>query len=134
MKIVAAIACIVVASRLTIQQGLTAGILLSVLLLPVWVVVLWRLRGGVPVLVLGSLSIVSGVVLTDFFAADHATSDSMMQLNSFALVSLIGSIGILVWARTLLGPGVMALCYGLGLLVGVATHGLNTDNVWKFNL
>lgn len=134
MKIVAAIACIVVASRLTIQQGLTAGILLSVLLLPVWVVVLWRLRGGVPVLVLGSLSIVSGVVLTDFFSADHATSESMMQLNSFALVSLIGSIGILVWARTLLGPGVMALYYGMGLLVGVATHGLNTDNVWKFDL
>lgn len=134
MKIIAALACVIVASRLTIQQGLTAGILVSILLLPVWIAVLWRMRGGMAVLALGSLSVVSGVALTDFFAANHPTSDSMMQQNSFAVIGLIGGIGILVWARSLLGPWVMALWYGIGLLAGVATHGLDFDNVWKFDL
>ncbi|MFS2242880.1 hypothetical protein [Microbacterium sp. OR16] len=134
MKLIAALACLIVASRLTIQQSLTAGIVLSILLLPVWIVVLRRMRGGMSLLLLGSLSVVSGAVLTDFFAANHPTSMSLLQQNSLAVIGVIGGIGLLVWARTLLGPWTMALWYGVGLLVGVVTHGLDFDNVWKFSL
>lgn len=134
MKALAALACVIIAARITIQQGVTAGIVLSVLLLPVWVVALWRLRGGSTILSLGVLAVFSGFVLTDFFAADHPTSDSMMQLNTFSLVGLLGGIGVVVWARSILGPAATALWYGCGLLVSVVTHGVNTDNLWKFDL
>lgn len=134
MKALAALACIIVAARITIQQGVTAGIVLSVLLLPVWIVALWRLRGGSTMLTLGVLAIFSGTILTDFFSADHPTSDSTLQLNTFSLITLLGGIGLVVWARGILGPAFTALWYGAGLFISVITHGLNMDNVWKFDL
>lgn len=134
MNAVAAIACILIASRLTIQQGLTAGILLSLVLLPVWAVTLWRLRGGQLVLTLGILATLSGIALTTFFSPTHPTSDSLLQLNSLALVGLIGGIGVLVWARTVLGPAQVALWYSIGLFVSVAGRGFDSDNIWKFDL
>lgn len=134
MKALAAVVCLVLAARITILQGVTAGILLSLVLLPVWAVALWRLRGGSSILTFGVLAMISGIVLTDFFAGDHPTSDSMMQQNTFSLISLIGGIGIIVWARSILGSAGTALWYGLGLLAGAVTHGLNMDNVWKFDL
>jgi hypothetical protein len=134
MKVLAAVVCIVLAARITVLQGMTAGILLSLVLLPVWAVALWRLRGGPSIITFGVLAMISGLVLTDFFAADHPTSDSMMQQNTFTLISLIGGIGIIVWVRSILGSAATALCYGLGLLAGAVTHGLNMDNVWKFDL
>lgn len=134
MKVVAALVCVILAARITLLQGVTAGIVLSILLLPVWAVALWRLRGGSAIITLGALSIVSGIVLTEFFAGDHPTNDSMMQQNTFALLSLVGGIGVVVWVRSILGPAATALWYGLGLLAGAVTHGLNMDNVWKFDL
>lgn len=134
MKIVAALVVAILAARVTLLQGVTAGIVLSILLLPVWGVALWRLRGGSAIITLGALSMISGLVLTDFFAGDHPTSDSMLQQNSFSLLSLVGGIGIVVWARSILGPAATALWYGLGLLAGTFSHGLNMDNVWKFDL
>jgi hypothetical protein len=125
---------VILAARITLLQGVTAGILISILLLPVWVVTLWRHRGGSAIVTLGGLAIVSGLVLTDFFAGDHPTSESMMQQNTFSLISVIGGIGVVVWVRSLLGNAATALWYGVGLMVGVVFHGLDMDNVWKFDL
>lgn len=134
MKLVAALICVILAARVTILQGVTAGIVLSILLLPVWAVALWRLRGGSAIITLGALSMISGIVLTEFFASNHPTSDSMMQQNTLTLVSLVGGIGVVVWVRSILGPAATALWYGLGLMAGVFTHGLDMDNLWKFDL
>ncbi|WP_136054208.1 hypothetical protein [Microbacterium sp. K24] len=134
MKVLAAVVCVILAARITLLQGVTAGILISIVLLPVWVVTLWRQRGGSAIVTLGALAIISGLVLTDFFAADHPTSESMMQQNTFSLVSVIGGIGVVVWVRSLLGNASTAFWYGVGLMVGVVFHGLDTDNVWKFDL
>lgn len=134
MKILAALICVILAARITVVQGVTAGIIVSILLLPVWAVTLWRHRGGSAIVTLGGLAIISGVVLTDFFAVDHPTSESLVQQNSFSLLSVIGGIGVVVWVRSLLGNAATALWYGVGLLVGVVFHGLDTDNIWKFDL
>lgn len=134
MRVLAAVVCVILAARITLLQGVTAGIVISIVLLPVWVVTLWRHRGGSAIVTLGGLAIISGLVLTDFFAGDHPTSESMMQQNTFSLVSVIGGIGVVVWVRSLLGNAATALWYGVGLMVGVVFHGLDTDNVWKFDL
>ncbi|PCE16309.1 hypothetical protein AUC47_00180 [Microbacterium sp. SZ1] len=134
MKILAALACIIIAARVTLVQGVTAGIVLSLLLLPVWIVAIWRMRGGRATVVVGGLAIISGLVLTDFFAADHPTNDSMMQQNTFALVGLLCGIGVVVWARTILGTAPTALAYGVGLSASVVLHGVDSDNIWKFDL
>jgi len=134
VRVLAAVVCVILAARITLLQGVTAGILISILLLPVWVVTLWRHRGGSAIVTLGGLAIVSGLVLTDFFAGDHPTSESMMQQNTFSLISVIGGIGVVVWVRSLLGNAATALWYGVGLMVGVVFHGLDMDNVWKFDL
>jgi hypothetical protein len=134
MNVLAAVVCVILAARITLLQGVTAGIVISILLLPVWVVTLWRHRGGSAIVTLGGLAIISGLVLTDFFAGDHPTSDSMMQQNTFSLISVIGGIGVVVWVRSLLGNAATALWYGVGLMVGVVFHGLDMDNVWKFDL
>ncbi|WP_417554609.1 hypothetical protein [Microbacterium sp.] len=134
MKAVAALSCVIVAARVTLQQGLTAGIVLSVLLLPVWITVLWRQRGGSMILGLGVLALVSGFVLTSFASSDHEVSDSLLQMTTFSLVTLLGGIGVVLWARSILGPAMTALWYGTGLLISVATHGLDPVNIWKFDL
>ncbi len=75
-RIIALVACFAVGSRFNVQQGLTVGVIVGVVLIPVWFPVLWSMRGGRLVLVLGILTPASGAVLTEFFRANHPTNDS----------------------------------------------------------
>lgn len=132
--LVAAAACLAVGSRFALQQGLTVGILASVALAPVWLRPLWRMRGGPTVLVLGVLAPISGALLAWVFAVNHAHNVSTAQQEVLLLVGLIGGIGVLTWARTILGDAATALWFGVGLILALAQRGLDFDNVWKFSL
>jgi hypothetical protein len=132
--LVAAAACLAVGGRFTLQQGLTVGILISVALAPVWLRPLWRMRGGPTILVLGALAPISGALLAWVFAVNHDHNISNAQQEVLLLVGLIGGIGVLTWARTVLGDAATASWFGIGLILALAQRGLDFDNVWKFSL
>lgn len=132
--IVAALCCVLVASRLPIRQGLNLGILISLATIPLWLGPLWRKRFGPPVLVLSALAIASGALLTWFMDATHQTSTSLLQQNTLELIGLVAGIGFLVWAIEKIGPNATALWFGVGLLLAIGWRSIDPSNPWKFSL
>jgi hypothetical protein len=133
-RTIAAAACIATGSWYSIGQGITVGIVAAIVLLPLWIGLLWRMRSGPLMIVLGMLAIVSGYVLTVIMSATHKINDGVEAQNLFFIVALVGGIGALVWARSIFGDGWTALWFGVGLCVAVATRGIEADNPWKFSL
>lgn len=130
----AAAACVAVGSWYSLGNGLTVGVAIAVLLSPLWVKSLWSSQGGPLILSFGVLAMISGYWLTVALSTSHRVSPQLQAQNLFFVAALVGGIGVLVWARSVMGSGWMALFFGVGLFVGVAFRGIETDNAWKFSL
>ena len=132
--IVAALCCVLIASRLPIRQGLNLGILISLATIPLWLGPLWRKRFGPLVVVLSGLAAASGALLTWFMDATHQTSTSLLQQNTLELIGLVTGIGFLIWAIERIGPRGTALWFGVGLLLAIGWRSVDVENPWKFSL
>lgn len=131
---VACLAVFAVGGRFTVQQGLTVAIVMAVLLVPVWLGPLMRMRGGIIVVILGVLTPLSGSVLTTLMEPTHRTNTSLEQMNAFLVIGLVGGIGLLVWARSVMGDGMTALVFGIGLFAAIPARGIDAANPWKLTL
>ena len=130
----AVVSCVALGTGYTIQQGLTVGIALAILTLPLWVPVLCRMRWGLAILVLGALTPLSGFILTELMSPTHTINTSLEQQNTFLVIGLIGGIGMLVWAREMIGEAWVALLFGVGLFTAIILHGVGSSIVWKTSL
>ncbi|MEV8213002.1 hypothetical protein [Leifsonia sp. NPDC077715] len=132
-RVVAALALVIIGARIQLPQGLTAGYLVAVLLLPVWVSVLPRYRGGILLMVLGGAAALNGYLLTGLARGTEHTGNGLALQNTFVLVGTMLAIGVVLWARTLMPLWSIGLLFGIGLLVGIDPHGLLAGgNPWKF--
>ncbi|MEH0110275.1 hypothetical protein V6N00_11235 [Tersicoccus sp. MR15.9] len=132
-RLVAAFACVMVAMRVPVPLGLTVPILLAVLLIPVWVRALGRFRMGTTTLVTGLVTVASGVVVTRLMAPDHQTDEQLTWNTSLLIVGLLCGVGLLAWARTVLGDRATGVWYAVGLVGSLGIRGIDTDNPWKFS-
>jgi hypothetical protein len=115
-------------------NGVTISLLVALVLAPVWLTHLSRFRGILQILLIGVLAIISGVVLTTLDPLRATEVRILLLPSSFQLLSIISSIGMLVWVRGHLGPHVTAIVYGLGLIVNVVvTTGVSQTNAFKFS-
>ena len=132
-RVVAALALVIIGARIQLPQGLTAGYLVAVLLLPVWISVLPRYRGGILLMVLGGAAALNGYLLTGLARGTAHTGNGLALQNTFVLVGTMLAIGVVLWARTVLPLWSVGLFFGIGLLVGIDPHGLLAGgNPWKF--
>lgn len=132
-RVVATVALIVIAARIQLPQGLTIGYLVAALLLPVWAPSLRRYHGGVLLMVLGAAAAVNGYILTDLARGTTHTGNGLMLQNTFVLIGTMLSIGVVLWARTIMPLWAIGLAFGIGLLLGIDPHGLlASGNPWKF--
>ncbi|MEN2736312.1 hypothetical protein ABCS02_00850 [Microbacterium sp. X-17] len=132
-RAVAAIALVIIGARIQLPQGLTAGYLVATLLIPVWAPVLRRFHGGVLLTVLGLAAAVNGMLLTDLANGTAHTGNGLMLQNTFVLVGTMLTIGVVLWARTLMPIWAVGLLFGIGLVLGIDPHGiLAGGNPWKF--
>lgn len=133
-RVVPLLAAFAMGIRYSFTNEVTFALLVSLVLAPVWLGQLRRYRGMVPLVLLGLLAIASGIVLTLLDSSRTLSVKSLMPTNSLQLLGILSVIGVLLWVRSQVGAAVMAIAYGLGLLVNVAvTTGVNQDNAFKFS-
>ncbi|MFK4789345.1 hypothetical protein [Microbacterium sp. ZW T5_56] len=133
-RALAAVASALVGMRFAFGPGLTLPIIAALLLLPVWWPALRMFRWARSLMILGTLALASGAVLSLVFTGDRVVDESLLLRESFTLLSMLSGIGLLLWARTQLATSHLAIAFALGALVNVAITGGNTTNLWKFSL
>ena len=131
--IVAVVAAMAAAMRAQYGPGLTICLIVGVVLAPVWVTNLKRFRHARPLLLVGAGAIVWGAALTQLDTT-RATWTSLLIVQSLMLLSFLCSIGMLLWARSLIGTGATVTAFGVGGLVNIVLVGGNPANLWKYSL
>lgn len=132
-RVVAILVLVLLAMRIELPQGLTAGYLLAALLVPLWLPVLRRYRGARLLFGAGLLAVAAGLWLTQSFAGTREISLGQSVTLSVGLVGILCGIGFLLWCRTILPDAQVAFWFGLGLLLGVTpTSELYLANPWRF--
>ena len=116
-----------------LAQGVTISLGACILLLPVWWATLSRYRGATPLVVVGLLAMVSGLLL-GAFEPSREVSTSLMQAQVLDFAAFVGSIGLLLWCRTQIGAGQTVMWFGAGSLVSSVLIGIDDVNPWKFSL
>ncbi|PPF66128.1 hypothetical protein C5E16_12365 [Clavibacter michiganensis] len=135
LRAVAAVAIVLIAFREPVQQGLEVGHVAAVLLAPVWIPAFLRHRGAPVLAGLVVLSVVAGAWLTASSSADHATSSTEGVSASVLVLGVLASVGVIVWARTLMRDASVAVWFGVGMVVGINPGStLFSTNPWKFGL
>ena len=129
---VAAVAALAIGSHVNLPGPLTLTLVIPLILIPVWASQTARYSRGVVVLT-GIGAIVNGLILNAVNASTHQVSLALTQAQIVLILELLLGAGALVWVRSVLGSGWMALLFGAGLLLQVLSH-VSADNPWKFSL
>lgn len=114
-----------------LADGVTAGLVVAVLLAPVW----WRsfalYRGGVLVVALVGAALVNGLLLTVARGTrlyDHRNAYADVAL----LVGFVAGVGVVLWARRVVGDAVTAASLGAGLTLWGFADAAGETNLWKY--
>ncbi|MBL0884723.1 hypothetical protein [Myceligenerans indicum] len=121
--VVAFILAVAVGSRLVVAAGVTVGMLLAIVLAPVWLSAAAKYRWAGTFLGLGALCAVTAPVLTELAGHGHAVDPLLERENYVRLAELVLGAGALLWARLHLGVRWLAVAYGVGMLVDVVQRG-----------
>lgn len=117
------------------EQLVTAGDLFALAALPVWLPTLRRYVGARALFVLGGLAVPSGLFLTFLSSSTHQVSVGRAVTATVLMVSLLASLGFLLWARERVSEAGLVGIFGLGLLINVqGDNALIATNPWKFGL
>lgn len=131
--IVAIAAAMCAAMRAQFGPGLTLCLVAGLVLAPVWVTNLKRFRYARSLLLVGAGAVVCGMVLT-LLDTTRSTSSSLLIAQTLMMLSVLCSIGMLLWARSVIGAGATITAFGAGALVNIALTGGNPANLWKYSL
>ena len=132
-RLLAILLVVLLGWRYPIQQGLTVGAALAAVLIVVWFPHLKRYRGAVALMVLLLLCIVSGLILNEIARPTNTVSTSHIVEITVPIIGLMVGLGGLLWARSALRSGEIAVWFGIGMLLAVGTGGsLFSVNAWRF--
>lgn len=120
------------AQRIRLPLDIPLGVAVCALLLPVTLRALRQYRFAPTIAVFAVLAIANGIVLTELTRGWAGTSTRMATANSILLLGVVVTAIALLWVRSLIGAQMMVLGFGVGVLLSVASRGINWDNPWKF--
>ena len=134
-KAVAFVACVAVGMRLDLVKGITPGLVVMVLLAPLWWPQVRSSRVVAWLVGLTAATVVSGFVLAWSVAnqreVDWRTGSSSAILLALAFAGPV----VLLWARTVISVGTVVAALEVGvLLFELSTPKNFTENPWKFAL
>ena len=133
VAVVAALGIVLLAMRVELAASLTAGTLLAVALLPVWLPEAARSVAFRWIGVLGVLCLVSGLVLGQLAGSDHAVSRFATVRQSLLVIELVTATGWILWSRRHLPQWGVAALFGVGLVAAIRPGaGMFADNPWRF--
>jgi hypothetical protein len=130
-QLLAVLGTVVIAMRIPLsQQLLTVGDLLVIATLPMWFPATRRYVGMRAWLAIGALCIPVGVGLSYLNAVDHQIRIGSSATSTILMLSVLCSVGFMLWARGHLTEGALVTAFGLGLLLGLAT---STSTLFPLN-
>jgi hypothetical protein len=130
---IAAVGVVLVGLDVQIKQGVTTGTVAMLVLAPVWARTTLRLRGAKALFVLLVAAIVSGRVLGYMSAADHDLSSKTATFMLALVTTGLGSVGLMVWATTIVGTPAVVLLFALGDQLNNLLHPYQwASDPWKF--
>lgn len=120
--------------RLVVSNGITAGQLLTLITLPMWIRFLARYRAARAVAFLGVAAVASGLVLAGISSDDHQVSTSDIISVSGLILGVVGGIGVVLWARQHSDTWLIGALWGVSMAVNstVFPGALNSANLLKF--
>lgn len=118
-----------------LKDAITSATVVSVALAPVW----WRATKqfvGARVLIgLGALALASGLWLSALATSDHAVNPLVVRSTTFLMIGGFCSIGLILWARTVLSLRVVGLAAAAGIIARLAVvEPPNPVNPWKHGI
>lgn len=131
-RTVSALAVAVVAAGIDLTAGLTVGFILAVVLAPVWLGHVRRYRWVALLFVTLGVATLSGLWLTASSASDHLMTTRQIVQSTVVVLTIVGGVGLLVWARSMWQTWQVALFFGIGTLAGISTGGNFAVNPWRF--
>ncbi len=130
---IAAVALILLAMRITLPQGVEVGFVVAALLAPLWLRTVRYYRFMPLLLIVGTLAAGAGIWLQIANRGDHAVDSGIATSTTVLLIGALLSIGLVLWARTVLSLPMVALFFGVGLLLGVDPSAAQfATNPYKF--
>ncbi|WP_157510041.1 hypothetical protein [Frondihabitans sp. Leaf304] len=130
---IAAVALILLAMRITLPQGVEVGFVVAALLAPLWLRTVRYYRFMPLLLIVGTLAAGAGIWLRIANRGDHAVDSGIATSTTILLIGAVLSIGLVLWARTVLSLPMVALFFGVGLLLGVDPSAAQfATNPYKF--
>lgn len=133
VRAVAGLLVTLVGAWYPIMGGLTIGTVLVLALGPVVLPAVSRFRGGAALLGAWLATIAAGLVLAFVSSADHTVVPHLTRDTSLHLLGIALGVPAVLWARTMLRDGEVALLFGTGMLLTSAAN-LSASNPWKFSL
>jgi len=133
-RLVAAAAVLVLFLQVQLPVAhLNPAVLVAAVLMPVWVQVLPRFEGARLLLGAFVVAVAAGILLS-------VAEQGVRQINvssglDFVVgtLTLMGGLGVILWARTLISAPVIAMLAGFGLLATVSRSAeLFASNPWRF--
>lgn len=132
-RVLATAALVLLGMRYEIAQGISAGHLAAIALLPLWWPALRRYWGARTVVGLGAVALAAGLWLAWLSSTDHSVSRGVLVQSVALLLTVLLGIGVVAWARTLLKDWQVGLSFGVGLVLAISPGTGQFDvNAWKF--
>lgn len=133
-RLIAVLALVAVGFTRPLPFGLSTGLVVTTLLLPVWLPTVRRTRAAIGLLVLAGLSLVSGVLLAWSASSGHGFERHDAVWTAVLVASSVCGAGLILWARTVLSLPVIGVSFGIGALLTGLDIVAGSPNPWKFDL
>lgn len=115
--------------------GVSPGLVIGLMLLPVWWPHTARFRGARTLMALFGAAAVAGWILAWAAPATYQILSTRLRFDSGLVLGLAVGLGVLVWARNVIPPGQLAVTFGIGAIVASGFGGgLWSENPWKYAL
>lgn len=132
LPVIPVLAAAAVGVRMSFGPGLTVGLIVAVVLIPVWVPAMRRYRSLGWWMVIGVIAVVGGVLLTALDTS-RETSSTVLLSESLTVLAAIGAVGVLLWVRQQAGVAVAAIAFSCGMLASVVLSEPAGADAWKFS-
>lgn len=121
------------AMREQLAIGISICLVVAVVLSPVWLGALREFRWARALTALGFAAAAWGAATT-LLQQEREIDQVLLRQETGDLLSLVGAVGLLLWARSRLGIMTTVLAFAVGALVNVVLTGGNPANLWKYSL
>ncbi len=125
------VALVATGFNFVVFRGITAGMLMALASIPLWIGSIRRYTLGVTISALAFLSIPSGYLLAQRSAVDHIVDQVAQTTWFWLLLSGVAALALVLWARERLPLHEVILLYAIG---AVANAVLFSARSWKFDL